>query len=177
MLVSVTCSLSVPLEIFHPLAACQLKIFSILSRDCNSVIVPANGIVKRICSFQCCCLILIETFVQVMGSTRGMNQVWESLLLGLSSACGYSGASRLDKFLLLHMEFGPGLAACGNVWDSNQNWVSSAAVIEISSSSHFSWTEIWDRKLLVHRKTWLCGVPTATTAAQWLNPEPDCSLG
>lgn len=47
MLVSVTCSLSVPLDIFHLLAACLLKIFSILSRDWNSVTVPANVIVRR----------------------------------------------------------------------------------------------------------------------------------
>lgn len=51
MLVSVTCSLSVPLEIFHPLAACQLKIFSILSRDCNSLIVPANVNCERTVHF------------------------------------------------------------------------------------------------------------------------------
>lgn len=47
MLVSVTYSLSVPLDIFHLLAACLLKIFSILSRDWNSVTVPANVIVRR----------------------------------------------------------------------------------------------------------------------------------
>lgn len=97
MLVSVTFSLSVPLEIFHPLATWQLKIFSILSRDCNTVIVPANVIVRGNCWFQCFCLILIETFMQVMGSTHGMNQMCESLLKGLCT-CGYSGASRLVKF-------------------------------------------------------------------------------
>lgn len=106
MLVSVTCSLSVPLEIFHPLATCQLEIFSILSRDCNSVIVPANVIVKRNFSFQCCCLILIETFVQVMGSTWVMNPVCESLLEGLSVRVVTLVHPGLLNPLLLHREFG-----------------------------------------------------------------------
>lgn len=113
MLVSVTCSLSVPLKIFHPLAACQLEIFSILSRDCNSIIVPANVIVKRNCSFQCCCLILIETFVQVMGSTRGMNLVCESLLEGLSVHVVTLVHPGLLNSLLLHREFG---ASLGCLW-------------------------------------------------------------
>lgn len=47
LIVSVTCSLSVPQEILHPLATSQLHIFSMLNRECNSLTVTANVIVKR----------------------------------------------------------------------------------------------------------------------------------